>query len=1015
MLTGVSRPPFHISALSFLTGFPNWRFRRRCEIIERDGQIIFSLSIHIPASNLGKDPPHRADQIAGGSAVNGRGSHLRLYNVKNNGHFQSELLDSNQLPTTRPPNLAVGPSPETAPTLTSLPWSPEQQAIFSSVRNPDFRVLIVDAKAGSGKTATLLECLNYIPPHSRVLLLAFNSAIARHLNHRISADHKRRADISVKACTFHSLGFRAWRASTALSASSFYIQEDKTALIFRDVVLPRVGALAADHHHSFARQVAQLVSKAKLHGIPPRLQCAGGLNGAMSDTARQFTAPVLMGNNFASLTPDTDEAWLSLAGRYSILTPSAINEDAYAHYRVTLLRYCRETLAESVLTAGGGFNSHEHRNPPYGLARWTLDYDDMVYLPVVHNSAFERREWVMVDEAQDMSEARAAVVERCVGGAGLRLKSGVGLAAAGLVSDLSILPDPTPDPMDNSLGRLLVFGDRFQAIYGWTGATSEFLSGLMDRGRRENGARNPALPFGPATLSHDVAFTLLPHTKTVLQNGAEPPSTTVKVLPLSTCFRCSHSVIREAQRYVPTISPHPTSPTGIVADLSRLPDPHELASGDYTVMILSRFMREVLNLAFRLTAHWIPCAVQGRCTGLAARPLELCEDVVRRIAYRSGVSADTALHAPMSLFLEELGKWREEALFPPGSDPGGTSGSDRNPAHPPWKLGGDHRSSDSNEVAEWAVHDRVDTVLTLARYPPRQRHPDGFASCGDFVEEVQRVYGRSEIESGPLSKGGLGGSYYAGGDPSGASVTARILLATSHQSRGLERDRVYVLNEDAETRKMALGDPEQWARKRMPYLVSRRKSASEPRDDVPRDNHDKTKTRGKEAASGSSSVSVLQPWERDELRNLMYVASTRAKKELFYASWNDADSDGVVRDSSDGTFWLGADAPLMRQMRPWIRGPQAFKSVPQPWVYLVSRSVTPGLGMVEKRRRPYGNITYQQDADTSWLWAESDSRLAEVAVQEVDILIRDWFAIGQSTSPLSEYGQRQILRVARVL
>jgi superfamily I DNA/RNA helicase len=70
-----------------------------------------------------------------------------------------------------------------------------------------------------------------------------------------------------------------------------------------------------------------------------------------------------------------------------------------------------------------------------------VDFDDMVYLPLVKKVRFWRNKWVFVDEAQDTNPARRALVRA--------------LLAPG--------------------GRVVAVGDRHQAIYGFTGADSDSL------------------------------------------------------------------------------------------------------------------------------------------------------------------------------------------------------------------------------------------------------------------------------------------------------------------------------------------------------------------------------------------------------------------------------------------------------------------------------------------------------------------------------------------------------------
>lgn len=70
-----------------------------------------------------------------------------------------------------------------------------------------------------------------------------------------------------------------------------------------------------------------------------------------------------------------------------------------------------------------------------------IDFDDMIYAPLVHKVRPAEHDWVLIDEAQDTNASRRAL-------ALLMLKRG---------------------------GRLVAVGDRHQAIYGFTGADADAL------------------------------------------------------------------------------------------------------------------------------------------------------------------------------------------------------------------------------------------------------------------------------------------------------------------------------------------------------------------------------------------------------------------------------------------------------------------------------------------------------------------------------------------------------------
>lgn len=85
------------------------------------------------------------------------------------------------------------------PAPTARVWSEQQNAIFDWARTGRGN-LIVRARAGTGKTTTILEMLEHAPER-KVLLAAFNKSIARELQSRVRRQ-------GVEAKTLHGLGLR---------------------------------------------------------------------------------------------------------------------------------------------------------------------------------------------------------------------------------------------------------------------------------------------------------------------------------------------------------------------------------------------------------------------------------------------------------------------------------------------------------------------------------------------------------------------------------------------------------------------------------------------------------------------------------------------------------------------------------------------------------------------------------------------------------------------------------------
>lgn len=82
--------------------------------------------------------------------------------------------------------------------------SAHQQAIFDFVANGKGSAIVV-ARAGSGKSTTIVEAVKFIPTTKSVTILAFNRAIAEDVKGKVAALGR----TNVQAKTFHSLGFGA--------------------------------------------------------------------------------------------------------------------------------------------------------------------------------------------------------------------------------------------------------------------------------------------------------------------------------------------------------------------------------------------------------------------------------------------------------------------------------------------------------------------------------------------------------------------------------------------------------------------------------------------------------------------------------------------------------------------------------------------------------------------------------------------------------------------------------------
>lgn len=79
-------------------------------------------------------------------------------------------------------------------------WTDQQQAVFLDAAQGDGHTVVL-ARAGSGKTTTLLQSLKHLPPGSRALMLAFNRSVAEELKSRNPPSF-------ATVATCHSFGLR---------------------------------------------------------------------------------------------------------------------------------------------------------------------------------------------------------------------------------------------------------------------------------------------------------------------------------------------------------------------------------------------------------------------------------------------------------------------------------------------------------------------------------------------------------------------------------------------------------------------------------------------------------------------------------------------------------------------------------------------------------------------------------------------------------------------------------------
>jgi superfamily I DNA/RNA helicase len=279
-------------------------------------------------------------------------------------------------------------------TATAKPFIPSaaQQAFFDFIENGSGSALL-EAVAGAGKTTTCLQGISRMP--GSVWMGVYNKKNAEEMKARAAKMSELAGRPDVSFSTFHAAGFQALR----MVSKRVQTDQKKVQKILDNLILEREAADKVTRYdlRDMEGTILKIISMAKNRGI-----------GAVTKI-------------------DDVDAWYDMISHFDL--DAQLPEEANL---TTAVAFARTALARS--------------NNMIDV----IDFDDMVYLPLVHRLKLAQNDWVIVDEAQDTNPTRRAL-------AGALLAPG---------------------------GRLIAVGDPHQAIYGFTGADND----ALDQLGREHGA-----------------------------------------------------------------------------------------------------------------------------------------------------------------------------------------------------------------------------------------------------------------------------------------------------------------------------------------------------------------------------------------------------------------------------------------------------------------------------------------------------------------------------------------------
>ena len=259
---------------------------------------------------------------------------------------------------------------------------------------------VLEAVAGAGKTTTLLEAIDRTG--GGVALLAYNKKIADEIKGRLQA---RGVDWRhAEAGTVHSFGFRAYRKAYP----GVKVSDSKVL----DILVASMKSNPIHPLWSYRHEVATLVGLVK--------QRALGILGEIDDE-QEWRETITHFDLFTSLSEDEngDQESGQESGQESSQESSKKSP----------------TLISLIITQG------QRALQASNALSEIIDFDDMIYLPLIRGLKFWKYRWVFIDEAQDTNPARRALVRA--------------MLAPG--------------------GRVVAVGDHHQAVYGFTGADNDSL------------------------------------------------------------------------------------------------------------------------------------------------------------------------------------------------------------------------------------------------------------------------------------------------------------------------------------------------------------------------------------------------------------------------------------------------------------------------------------------------------------------------------------------------------------
>lgn len=271
--------------------------------------------------------------------------------------------------------------------------TPNQVSIFEFVKDPHGYCernnipysphAMVEAVAGSGKTTTIVKALDLTPADADVAFVAFNTHIV--------AELKKRAPQHVYVSTLHSLG--RMNIQNYLGKSP-RIEKDKLG--------------------GFMNDIWPVSKQALEQGLITKEQRRLNFQKRISMRSLVSISKSIL------VDPSDSRAVTEMIDRYNVEVATD-NIPELMEMLPLILQRCQEQVD-------------------------VIDFDDMIWLPVVLNMPLMQFDYLMVDEAQDMNKSQISMILRSV----------------------------------KENGRIIAVGDRNQSLYAFRGADSDAIPNIIE-------------------------------------------------------------------------------------------------------------------------------------------------------------------------------------------------------------------------------------------------------------------------------------------------------------------------------------------------------------------------------------------------------------------------------------------------------------------------------------------------------------------------------------------------------